>query len=367
MSSTLSTSHAVSRSSELLSCAKTALKIANTNNNSADARMSPNELHLHSFTDAHDTHVQALLEDGLTLLRQMKQSLEMLSSLVKRRGHTNDPTEEISFALSQWEEAAKELSHVQVIPIPLRNKQQARHYEFVNAWLQAVAAQQASSLKEILKVRGAVLQEQAQRRKLLTSTKHTSRNTSNQNNTAIHSPLFYATTMNTQNGPARQSSLRPTNGTTHPPSSAPSSFYGGYGASYGSSGYGGASQSMHNTGMRQRKGTTHDNTTTQDATVQMQIQERQERRATKSRLESAKQAKSTLAELGTLFGKMSTLIVSQGEVLEKVEDDVEAAYGDVSAGEQEIQTLYSIKKGNRGLIVKVFLILIFFIIFMRLY
>ena len=64
---------------------------------------------------------------------------------------------------------------------------------------------------------------------------------------------------------------------------------------------------------------------------------------------------------------MSTLISQQGEVVNKVEDDVEAALGNVGAGEQEIQTLYTIKRGNRGLILKVFGILIFLIIFMRFY
>jgi hypothetical protein len=123
----------------------------------------------------------------------------------------------------------------------------------------------------------------------------------------------------------------------------------------GGSGYG-------STGMRQRKAA-H----TTEIDMQVQIQERQQKRQTQSRLESARQAEKSLAELSTLFGKMSTLIVQQGEVLEKVEDDVEAALGDVTAGEQEVQTLYKIKKGNRALILKVFGILIFFILFMRLY
>ena len=96
-------------------------------------------------------------------------------------------------------------------------------------------------------------------------------------------------------------------------------------------------------------------------------QEQIQRRDTRHRLHQARQAESTLAELGTLFGKMTTLITQQGEVLEKVEDDVEAALVHVGAGEAEIQTLYSIKKGNRSLILKVFGILIFLIIFMRFY
>jgi t-SNARE complex subunit (syntaxin) len=82
-------------------------------------------------------------------------------------------------------------------------------------------------------------------------------------------------------------------------------------------------------------------------------------------LDEARQAETALGELGTLFGKMSSLIVRQGETLEKIEDDVEAAHADVMAGQDEIAKLYSIKKGNRPLIIKTFAILIFLIIFMR--
>ena len=101
--------------------------------------------------------------------------------------------------------------------------------------------------------------------------------------------------------------------------------------------------------------------------IQEQIQARQVQRQTEMRLQEAQQAESTISDLGQLFGKMSTLISSQGEVLEKVEDDVECALTDVSAGQEEITILYTLKKGNRPLILKVFGILIFFIIFMRFY
>ena len=61
------------------------------------------------------------------------------------------------------------------------------------------------------------------------------------------------------------------------------------------------------------------------------------------------------------------MISQQSETIDKVEDDVEAAFMDVSAGQEEITVLYSIKKGNRALIIKTFAMLIFLIIFMRFY
>lgn len=123
------------------------------------------------------------------------------------------------------------------------------------------------------------------------------------------------------------------------------------------------------TGMRQRKaalGVSQD-ATQQQQQMQEQMLIRQQERQTQQRLQEAQHVESSLAELGTLFGKMSSLISQQAEVVDKLEDDVEAAMVDVSYGQQEITILYHLKKGNRMLIIKVFGLLIFFICFMRFY
>jgi syntaxin 5 len=118
--------------------------------------------------------------------------------------------------------------------------------------------------------------------------------------------------------------------------------------------------------MRQRR-TAPQQQQQQDQSSSLMMQQQQQNRATQDRLQEARQAEKSLVELGTLFGKMSSLISQQSEVIDKIEDDVEAAVLDVAAGHAEITTLYSIKRGNRALILKVFGLLIFFIVFMRLY
>jgi t-SNARE complex subunit (syntaxin) len=60
----------------------------------------------------------------------------------------------------------------------------------------------------------------------------------------------------------------------------------------------------------------------------------------------AKQTEKLLAELSKLFGKMSNLVVSQGETLDTIGDDVETTHTDVAAGQAEIQILYSLKKAT---------------------
>jgi hypothetical protein len=448
--------HAVSRSSELLSCAKTALKIAKAQHaNEANydgtiwwACQEPNLLSLCAWKDqSSQSLLDGLCEDGLALLRTMDVELKQLETLVRRRGHTNDPTEEIAASVRRLEGDAKELSSLVKtgLVFPRATAQYQRHSGYIASWLEAVATQQMAKLKEILKVRGNVLADQAQRRKMLHPqgpNNNISKNTNSQSQIhgtrtngqasvimtpvmlvepkkvvpkAMDTPLFTMTPLqkpsnytaaistngNYQNGGATSNNNN-NNDVLHAattpsyaqtayggaPSLTTSSGYGGYGSASSTGGYGtsgsyyGGGLANNAGGMRHRRGkqsaTTgkyyqHNNNNTGDEQddeankVDSQIQQRKQQRQTQSRLEEAQQAEKTLAELGTMFSKMSTLISQQGEVLEKVEDDVEAGLVEVTAGQEEISILYSIKKGNRGLIIKVFGLLIFFIIFMRFY
>ena len=87
----------------------------------------------------------------------------------------------------------------------------------------------------------------------------------------------------------------------------------------------------------------------------------------RKRLDEAVQVEKTLNELAGMFGKLSSLIVNQGEVLEKIEDDTVMAGLEVDAGAAEIQKVHRIKKGNRGLIVKVFGVLVFMLFVFKLW
>jgi syntaxin 5 len=330
----------------------------------------------------------------------MQATLAKLSGLVKRRGQTNDPTQEIALCTRQLEMDAKELADIvqSMRKIPTRTSQHKKHLDLVAAWLQTVASDQTSKLKEILKLRGNILADQAQRRKLLNPQANAQNGTAARSGRVpvvkpnqaamMNSPLF-TMTQQTSARASRPPVSSGTNGSNHSNGSAAAvptkrnsyattttaAYYGASAAaanstsSAGYGGYGGYGGAATTTGMRQRRTIGGPSNPQQDdaSNIQTQIQERQVQRETQTRLEQATQAERTLASLGTLFGKMSTLISQQGEMVEKLEDDVESAMLDVSAGQEEIQTLYGMKKGNRSLIIKVFAILIFFILFMRLY
>jgi hypothetical protein len=81
-----------------------------------------------------------------------------------------------------------------------------------------------------------------------------------------------------------------------------------------------------------------------------------------NRLISAEKVEQSIAKMGALFTQMATLVMQQGEQIERIEDDVEAGLMDVEEGHKELGILLELTKGNRGVIIKVFLLLVFFIV-----
>ena len=474
-SSSNSYNHSVSRSTELLSCARTALKIAKSRQAKASeaqgqgatvgdkdqwcTNLNPADLELYNPQNYHDVYTeQEIAQDGLTLLQTMESQLAILEQLVRRRGHTNDPTEEIGITVQRLEHDAKELAAVIATLVPTSTAaitmQRRKHCEAVQQWFQQAAQQRAAKLKQILAVRGAVLQEQAQRRQRFQTTAAINSASSQQqrnyaaasalfslpppppakpkesevnsaftatasgissvSSTPHHQPQQYQSALTSadtsvSSAPSPTATTKANGAPTAIATAATFSNYGagqhahrapsvtasaaaygavsisaaGYG---GTAGYGGsrANASFYagqahsaTSGMRQRKvggiggsGTSATNDlfdSNNHNQQQQQLLQRQQERQTAQRRHEALQAEKSLVSLGNMYGKMATLIHQQSDVLENIEDDVEAAAGDVRAGHAEISTLYALKKGNRALILKVFGLLIFFIVFMRFY
>ena len=473
-------SNAVNRSNEFLSAARTALKIAqqqhlnrqqqelnggggynSTNNNNSNnndtlpewmVNISPANLNLyqppppsynnnnqlHSSQEEEDDTI-SLIQDSQTLLKLLDTHLSELHTLVRRRGHTNDPTLEIQSTIEKFQESAKEIKHVcdhlrlagtkpcncNIITNGSKSKrsstQRRKHYELVSQQLESQAKERTDSLKKELETRSKVLRDQTQRRKLLASGGAAGGSGINgggggmTNNFVTHrgqptiatatrlptisqtkkasqfqSPLFTSTQ---PGGVAASAAAGSGSRNKNNPTSNAYSGYAGYGGSSSTTmaSYGGTTTSAPSSfGMRQRKQQQPTTTTkshiqidsgnddsddkytkngnnNESTTIQQQIQLRRENRATKNRAAQARLAERSIAELGVMFTKMSSLISQQGEVLERIEDDVETAGLDIDAGHDELVKVYGMTKGNRGLILKVFGILIFLIIFMKLY
>jgi len=422
---------AVSRSNELLSCVKTSWKIQEQKrfrerqHRTASKEVNPGlslpslknpNLILASTAGPPPASI-AVLEDGLAFLRGMEYGTKQLQSLVRRRGHTNDPTEEIGAIVRQlgqdFKEFASYCEHVLKIQ---RRKQERRHWELVVQWFQQVANHHSDQLQGCLKLRGEILADQSQNRRKLVERNGYNKDKTNTsfNGTEIsaglgatsasvaatplfHSPLFTATPPNrnkntrlraedqslyikeqsavrrVQPVASSNSSIKHHRKKTSTISDTRTGSVGtAYGVAYGAAYVGSSSAGYGGSGVRQRRGANNQSLPItplqeqdEEEKIHSQILIRERKRQTQQRLDEARQAESTLSEVSKLYSKISTLITQQGETLEKIEDDVECALVDVSSGQEELTKLYSIKKGNRPLIIKTFSILIFLIVFMR--
>jgi syntaxin 5 len=69
-----------------------------------------------------------------------------------------------------------------------------------------------------------------------------------------------------------------------------------------------------------------------------------------------------LLQMGHLFSQMSSLVLAQGETVSRIEDDVEAGLQDTEEAHTDLLYVHEVTKGNRGLIIKIFGLLAFFIL-----
>ena len=99
--------------------------------------------------------------------------------------------------------------------------------------------------------------------------------------------------------------------------------------------------------------------------MQMQLQQQpppSHSLAQQSRLKSAEQVERSIAQMGQLFSQMATLVMEQSETISRIEDDVEVGLEETKEAHVSMEQFYEISKGNRSLIIKVFLLLAFFIL-----
>ena len=73
--------------------------------------------------------------------------------------------------------------------------------------------------------------------------------------------------------------------------------------------------------------------------------------------------KSTLAELGGMFQRFTSIVAEQGELIERIDQNTEEANVNVEEGGNQILKYRKSIVGNRGLIIKTFAVIFFFIIF----
>jgi hypothetical protein len=94
---------------------------------------------------------------------------------------------------------------------------------------------------------------------------------------------------------------------------------------------------------------------------QEQLQEDRVNRNNNSKYQNTLKVETAIAQMGSLFTQMSTMVMEQGETLARIEDDVEGGLLDTIEAHESMTVFYEVTKGNRSMIIKIFLLLLFFI------
>ena len=408
--------HEINRSQELVSCVRTAFKIAKAqeeeeqtrsshddstqsfNNKKYDDSIQLQDLQLHQRSSSSSNEYNGWVKDAETILNVLDSRLMKLSTLVKKSTSQvqQDYTQDIHTLVQEFQTiSSRDLLPLlqQLATIPQQKQKSVHlHYKYIATWMQSQAAMKTKSLEQIMTLRGNLLKEYHQARQRLlhqkkkqsqpsfpnthittNSTHFSTRKPPPRNTNQLTSPLFTTIPTNKKKQtslPKKQQKYDVFN--QQPKNSSHNTYETSSSVGYGAGAYDSFYTSSNNNQLRRRGNASSTTDQQQQQLLQEEQQQKQQQQQLyktrqKSRADMARQTESKLAELSSLFGKMSTLIVAQGETLEKIEDDVEAAVDYVNEGHEQIVTLYEITRNNRSLIIKVFAILIGLILFMRFY
>ncbi|CAH0513335.1 unnamed protein product [Peronospora belbahrii] len=90
----------------------------------------------------------------------------------------------------------------------------------------------------------------------------------------------------------------------------------------------------------------------------MQQQQYRPREDAQMRYNNAAQVESTIVEITGMYTRMATMVAEQGEIISRIDDDMNVAQVNVEAAHGELLKLFNMVQGNRSLILKIFLVLI---------
>ncbi|KEG11778.1 putative syntaxin 5 [Trypanosoma grayi] len=83
----------------------------------------------------------------------------------------------------------------------------------------------------------------------------------------------------------------------------------------------------------------------------------------KQRAEAVRELEATVVEVGELFNDFARLVHEQDEIVLRIDTDVDSALRHVNAGSNELMRYLANLSSNRGLILKIFGVLFFFLLF----
>lgn len=90
-----------------------------------------------------------------------------------------------------------------------------------------------------------------------------------------------------------------------------------------------------------------------------QIQEKKQSKYYESRLEEVKAIEKTMSTVSTMMKRIGEMVYGQGLMIDNISRNTDIAYDNVEKGSQEVKKMLDNAKGNRKLLLKIFLIIIF--------
>lgn len=81
-----------------------------------------------------------------------------------------------------------------------------------------------------------------------------------------------------------------------------------------------------------------------------------------ARADAVRQVESTIVELGDIFNQLATMVSEQGEMVDRIDANVEETVSNMNAGHNQLITYYNSISGNRALVMKVFGVLLAFLV-----
>jgi len=82
-----------------------------------------------------------------------------------------------------------------------------------------------------------------------------------------------------------------------------------------------------------------------------------------SRAEAVQSVQRTIGELATMFQKMAVMVTTQEEMIQRIDHDIDDTTDNMNAAQDNLLKYFHHISSNRGLVIKVFGILIFFVVF----
>lgn len=82
-----------------------------------------------------------------------------------------------------------------------------------------------------------------------------------------------------------------------------------------------------------------------------------------SRTEAVQNVQRTIGELATMFQKMAVMVSAQEEMIHRIDHDIDDTLQNVEQGQSQLLSYFQNISSNRALILKVFMILILFVVF----